>query len=246
MERAMGDAGGSSQRVRPRPAVVIALLAGAVIGGWSGAYMRGSGMFYSDLFVGAVLVLIVTIAGVGAAVAAHVDQDGAARALKGFALMAVIAAAITFAISPPYRGENPGVTSFGSATMRIAELPPFEWPMGSRCLIRDGETSVFSTEVNLRYATRQTVGASMHFIPSGSWPRPGISIGLVTMPEGPAFYAADFGRGADAVLDSADGLRGHVRFSLDRAPDQVRSPRPDEPDHLTGTLEWDCTVPPSP
>ena len=37
--------------------MVVALIAGAVIGGWAGAYMHGSGMFYSDLFVGAMLLV---------------------------------------------------------------------------------------------------------------------------------------------------------------------------------------------
>ena len=241
----MSDSGRIRRWVRPCRSMVVALLAGAAIGGWSGAYMRGSGMFYSDLLVGAVLILVVVAAGMGAAVSAHLDQAAATRALTGFAIVAVVAAGTMFTISSPYRGVNPGTTYFGRATMRTAELPPFEWPMGSRCLIRDNETSVFSTEVNLRYATVQSISAAMQFIPSGSWPRPGISIAVVTIPESPAFYAADFGNGAEVVLDSADGLRGHVQLALDRAPDQLRSPRPDEPARLTGTLEWDCTVPPS-
>jgi hypothetical protein len=240
----MSDSGGIGLGERVRLRMVVALLSGAAIGGWAGAYMRGSGMFYSNLFVGAVLLVVVAIAGVGAVAATRTKRRELARALTGFATVAVVAAATTFTTSSPYRGVNPGTTFDGSATMRTAELPPFEWPMGSRCLIRDDETSVFSAEVNLRYATEQTIGAAMQFMPSGSWKRPGISISLLTMPDTPAFYAADFGNGAEVELDSADGLRGRVKFALDRAPDQFRSPRPDEPARLTGNLEWDCTVPP--
>jgi hypothetical protein len=225
--------------------MIVALIAGAVIGGWAGAYMRGSGMFYSDLFVGAMLLVVVAIAGVGAAVATYTERRELARALTGFVVMTVVATAALFIISPPYRGSNPGTEYFGRATMHADELPPFEWSMGARCKILDGGASVFSAEMNLREYADHDVGAAMQFIPSGSWPRPGISISLWTPPESPAFYAADFGSGAEVVLDSADGLRGHVEFALDRAPDQFRSPRPDEPDQLTGTLDWDCTVPPS-
>ena len=225
--------------------MVIALMAGAVIGGRAGSYMHGSGMFYSDLFVGAMLLVVVAIAGVGAAVASRTARRELARTLTGFVAMTVVATAALFIISPPYRGPNPGTEYFGRATMHADELPPFEWSMGARCKILDGGASVFSAEMNLLEYLEQSIGAAMQFIPSGSWPRPGISISLWTMPESPAFYAADFGNGADVVMDSADGLRGHVQFALDRVPDQFRSPRPDEPDHLTGTLEWDCTVPPS-
>jgi len=241
----MSDAGGIRLRERLRPALVVALIAGAVIGGWAGAYMRGSGMLYSDLFVGAILVLIVAVAGVAAVAAARAGQDETARALAGFAVMTVVAAGVLFAISSPYRGVNPGVVHFGRATMRAAEMPPFEWRMGSRCLIRDGEASVFSAEMNLREASKQDVGAAMQFVPGGSWPRPGLSISLMSPPESPVFYTADFGAGAEMAMDSADGLRGHVRFSADRVPDQFRSPGP-EPARLTGSIEWDCTVPPSP
>jgi len=246
----VGDSGGIRPWQRLRPVVVVAVIAGAVIGGWAGAYMHGSGMFYSDLFVGAVLILVVAIAGVGAAAAARSHQDGAAQALAGFAVMTVIATGVLFVISPPYRGPNPGVEYFGRATMRIAELPPGEWPMGSTCKILDGEASVFSVAVNLRTDAEQQIDASVSFVPSGWRPQPGIWISVwprgVDSPTSLTFYAADFGNGADVVMDSADGLRGHVRFSASPVPDQSRPPAPDEPDHLTGTLEWDCTVPPPP
>jgi len=244
----VGASGGIRLRERLRPAMVVALIAGAVIGGWAGAYMRGSGLFYSDLFVGAILILIVAIAGVAAA--ARTPRDETARALAGFAVMTVVATGALFMISSPYRGANPGVEYFGRATMRIAELPPGEWPMGSRCKILDGEASVFSSEVNLRVASKQQVGAAMQFVPGGSWPRAGISISLYTTSENsaisPVFYTADFGSGAEVVMDSADGLRGRLGFSADRIPDQSRSPKPEEPAYLAGTLEWDCTVSPSP
>lgn len=246
----MSASGGTRLRERLRPAMVVALIAGAVIGGWAGAYMHGSGMFYSDLLVGAVVLVVIAIAGVGAAVATHTERSDMARILAGFMVMTVVATGALFIISPPYRGPNPGIEYFGRATMRIAELPPFEWPMGSRCKILDNETSVFSAEVNLRTKAKQQVGASMGFVPSGWRPQPGIGISLVTMEENspisPAFYNANFGSGAEVVLDSADGLRGHLSFSADRVPDQSRSPKPEEPAHLTGTLEWDCTLPPSP
>jgi hypothetical protein len=231
--------------------MVVALMAGAVIGGWAGAYMHGSGMFYSDLLVGAVVLVVIAIAGVGAVVATYTDRSEMARTLTGFVVMTVVATGALFIISPPYRGPNPGVEYFGRATMRIAELPPFEWPMGSRCKILDNETSVFSAEVNLRANAKQQVSASMGFVPSGWRPQPGIGISLVTMEEdspiSPAFYTANFGSGADVVMDSADGLRGHLRFSANLEPDQFRTPKPDEPARLTGTLEWDCTAsPPGP
>jgi hypothetical protein len=244
-ECGVSDSGGIRPTERLRPALVVALIAGAVIGGWAGAYMRGSGMFYSDLFVGAILVLIVAIAGVAAAAAARTHRDETARALAAFAAMTVVAAGVLFAISSPYRGVSPGVVHFGRATMRADELPPFEWRMGSSCLIRDGEASVFSAEMNLRAASELNVSATFQTIPTGSWPRPGISIALVAPATSPVFYAADFGNGAEMAMDSADGLRGHLRFSAERVPDQLRSPGP-EPARLTGSIEWDCTVPPSP
>ncbi len=241
----MSNVGGSPLRERLRPAVVVGLVAGALLGGWGGAYMRGSGMFYSDLFVGAFLVVVVLIAGVAAAVAARAHSDEAARALAGFAGMTVVATAVMFAVSSPYRGVNPGVWYFGRASMRAEELPPFTWRMGSRCLIRDGEASLFSAEVNLREAADQAVGATFQVIPSGSWPQPGISISLMDPSMTFVFYTADFGEDAELVLDTPDGLRGHVTFLATKVPDQSASPGP-EPDQLTGSLEWDCTVPPSP
>jgi len=241
----VSDSVGTRLRERLRPSLVVALIAGAVLGGWAGAYMRGSGMFYSDLFVGAILILFVAAAGVAAGAAARAGQDEAARALAGFAVMTVVAAGILFAISSPYRDADPGVVHSGRATLRAAELPPFEWRMGSRCLIRDGEASVFSVEMNAREASEQYVGVSMRFVSSGAWPRPGLSISLFSPPESLILYTADLGDGATSVLDSADGLRGHVRFSANRVPDQSRSPGP-EPARLTGSIEWDCTVPPSP
>jgi hypothetical protein len=99
--------------------------------------------------------------------------------------------------------------------------------------------------MNLREASDQSVGAAFQVIPTGGWPRPGLSISLLSPPASPVFYTADFGDGADLTMDSADGLRGHVRFSANRVPDQLRSPGA-EPARLTGTIEWDCTVPPSP
>ncbi len=53
-----------------RGGVVVGLIAGALLGGWGGSYMRSSGMFFSDLFVGAILIVVVVIAGIAAAVAA--------------------------------------------------------------------------------------------------------------------------------------------------------------------------------
>jgi hypothetical protein len=246
----MREPGGIGLRERLRPAMVAALLAGAVIGGWAGAYMHGSGMFYSDLFVGAVLLVVVAVAGVGAALAARTRRAGHAQTLTTFVVVTVTATGALFLVSPPYRGADPGTWYFGRATMRIAELPPFEWPMGSRCKILDGEASVSSAEVNLRTNAAQQVGAAIGFAPSGSWPQPGIVITVFTMSENepisPTSYAADFGSGATVVPDGADGLRGHIRFAADRLPGEFRSPAPGEPARVTGTLEWDCTVPPSP
>jgi hypothetical protein len=207
--------------------------------------MRSSGMFYSDLFVGAVLIVVVAIAGLAAAVAARTRSDMTARVLAAFAGMTVIATAVMFVVSSPYRGVNPGAWSFGRASMRADELPPFAWRMGSRCLIRDGEASLFSAEVNLREAADQWVGGAFQVIPSASWPQPGISISVVSPPESPVFYTADFGEGAVIVLDTSDGLRGHMTFTATRTPGESASPGR-EPDQLTGSLEWDCTTPPSP
>ncbi len=83
-----------------------------------------------------------------------------ARVLAAFAGMTVIATAVMFVVSSPYRGVNPGVVVLRPRRLRADELPPFAWRMGSRCLIRDGEASLFSAEVNLRVAADQWVGAA--------------------------------------------------------------------------------------
>ncbi len=69
---------------------------------------------------------------------------------------------------------------------------------------------------------------------------------MVTPPESPVFYTADFGEGAVIILDTPDGLRGHMTFTATRPPGELPASPGGEPDQLTGSLEWDCTTTPSP
>ena len=232
--------------VRLRPATAAALLAGAAAGGWAGWFMRSSGMFYSDLFVGGVLAVVVLAAGLGAAAAAVTHRDRAAHSLAGFAITAVVATGVLFAVAPSYRGPDAGTDRLGRATIHIAELVPAEGVAIARCRTRDGEPSVFRVEASSPGSAGQSVSLTLQIGPStvGGWPVPWLRGSLVTMPESPILYATAPGS-VEPVLDSADGLRGHLRFTAEREPDPYH-PAGSAPARLSGTLEWDCTTPLAP
>ena len=62
-----------------QPGVIAAFVAGIGLGGVAGATFKGSGMFFSNLILGGVLLALLVFVGLGSMAAAAMHRTGVAR-----------------------------------------------------------------------------------------------------------------------------------------------------------------------
>ena len=240
----MVQPGSSPPRQRVRSEIVAAIVAGVLVGGWAGAVMRGSGMFFSSVILAGCLFVVLAIVGVGAVAAGLTGRDTASRASAGFVSLAVIATVVAYTVAPPYRSPDAGIDNPGRVTVHIAEPTPVEWSEAAFCRTRERDAPVFRVFANHQETKERTVGVTLNL---GQGATPGgdeFWISLLALPAGVTQYVVSSGSGLDVTLASADGLTGSARFAAPRESGAYRSPDP-EPARLTGTIEWTCEPTPS-
>jgi hypothetical protein len=229
-----------------RPGVIAAAGAGIVLGGFAGATLKGSGMFFSNLILGGVLLVFLVLVGICAVAAALMHRTRAARILAGFIGMTVIATGVAYAVAPRYRSTDEPFDHRGSVTISLTELGVAEWRAEATC--RRGPRDRTVTQVYIR-DVHATIGD--RWFSFGLWLSPGatsVQAGTLSfslgLPGGSSVsYSAPPGDAMEATLVSADGLTGSLQFSAAPIPDPYH-PNP-EFDRLTGTFEWACASTPS-
>lgn len=239
----MVEPGSRRPRPRMRPEFVAAIVAGALIGGWAGIVMRGSGMFFSNVILAGSLLVVLAIVGVGAVAARLTGRATVARAAGGFVGVTVIATVAAYAVAPPYRSPDAGADHPGRVTVHVAEPRPTDWSEAAFCRTRERGTPVFRVFANHQEANERTVSITLNL---GEGATPGgdeLWISILAVPAGVTQYVTS-GGGLDVTLGGAEGLTGSARFAAPKEPAARRSPDL-EPARLTGTIDWTCEPSPS-
>ena len=228
---------------RLRPEMVAAVAFGIAVGGVAGGIIRGSGMLYTNLFVAGCLLLLLALAGLGGLAAALTHRTSAARALAGFAGVAVISTGVAYSIAPPFRNPNADVEHPGSVTVHVAEPAAIQWDGKATCRTGAHDPTVFIVWMPHVKVGDQWVAVLVNLGPAASPVQAKLTIAF-SAPAGSFDYTASSGNGLDATLLGVDGLTGSSRFTAVRVPNPARSPGP-EADRLVGTFEWACEPTPS-
>jgi hypothetical protein len=224
-----------------RPQMIAAIAVGIAVGGVAGAIIRGSGSVYDTWLLAGCLLLLLSLAGLGALAAAHTHRTSAARILAGFAGAALTTAGVTYAVAPPYRSPGADLLYPGSATVHVAEPAAIEWDGTVTCRTGPRDPTVFIVWMPDVKVGGQSIAVLLNLGP-GVTSVQAEKLTIATVPS--ADYVATPGHGLDATQVGIHGLTGSLRFSADLLPNPARSPGP-EPARLTGTFEWACESTPS-
>ena len=235
----MVEPGSSRPSQRVRSEIVAAIAGGVLVGGWAGAVMRGSGMFFSNVILAGSMLVVLGIVGVAALAARLTGRNIAARAAGGFVGATVMATVVAYAVAPPYRSPDAGVDLPGRVTVRIAEPTPVDWSDAAFCRTREHDTRVFRVFANHQETRERTLSVTVNLGQGTTRGGDELWISLLAIPAGVTQYVVSSGSGLEVTLVGADGLTGSVRFMAPKVSDGYRSPDL-EPARLTGTIEWTC------
>ncbi len=219
----------------PWPGRLVAMAVGVGVGAWIGATIQGSGMLYTNLFLGACLLVLIAATGASALVAAKTSHAGTAGNLASFAAAIVVATPLALAVAPGYQAPVVATDRPASVVVRLDEPTANAWTVTGKCSVAIDKAwvSVWADIGQLLPGTWASISLGLR-----PGPAPALTgLTILTRPGTDVYEAAK--PDLEATTVAADGLEGTVRFTAARVARGAAASR-DPSARFSGTLDWSC------